>query len=122
MITMSVEDCRAMRPANLLKAAALGAVVAVAVSTTAAAQQGNAYGLGRPAAVANLPAGPFRTALEALPGRARGRALAILQGGEFTDDDLPYLRVDWRGGVFFEEPEWAAGEGGEAPPPPAEIT
>jgi len=110
-----------MRSAYFLKAAALGAVVAVAVSTTAVAQQGNAYGLGQPAAVSNLPAGPFRSALEALPGPARGRAMAILRGGEFTDGDLPYLRVDRRGGVFFEDPEWATGEGGEAPPP-AEIT
>ena len=45
-----------------MKAAALGAVVAVAVSTTAVAQQGNAYGLGQPAAGAHLPAGPSRSA------------------------------------------------------------
>ena len=119
---MSFEDCRALRPARVLKVAALGVAVAVSLSTTAAAQQGNAYGLGRPAAVANLPAGPFRAALEALPAPARGRALAVLQGGEFTAGDLPYLRVDRRGGVFFEDPVWPAGEGAEAPPPPAEIT
>ncbi len=111
-----------MRSARVLKAAALGAVVSVAVVTTAAAQQGNAYGLGRPAAVANLPAGPLRSALEALSGPARGRAMAVLQGGEFTDGDLPYLRVDRRGGVFFVDPVFAAGEGGEAPPPPAGLS
>ena len=90
---MSFEGCRALRPARVLKVAALGAVIAVSLSTAAAAQQGNAYGLGRPAAVDNLPAGPFRTALKALPAQARGRAMAVLQGGEFTEGDLPYLRV-----------------------------
>ncbi|MCZ6863357.1 MAG: hypothetical protein O7I42_24375, partial [Alphaproteobacteria bacterium] len=92
-----------VRTAQFLKAIALGAVFAVSASNTAAAQQGKAYGLNRPAAVADLTAGPFRSALEGLPAQARGRALGILQGGEFTDGDLPYLRVDRRGGVFFED-------------------
>jgi len=62
MINMLSEDCRIMRSARILKTVALGALVAVAVSTTAVAQQGNAYGLGQPAAASNLPAGPFRSA------------------------------------------------------------
>ncbi|MHA1527934.1 MAG: immunoglobulin-like domain-containing protein [Alphaproteobacteria bacterium] len=119
---MPFEICRTMRPARVLKAVALGVAIVVAVSTTAAAQQGNAYGLGKPAAVANLPAGPFRTALEALSGPARGHALAVLQSAEFTNGDLPYLRVSRRGDVFFEDPVFEAGEGGEVLPPPAEIT
>ena len=86
-----------MHSMRVLKATALGAVLMVAISitgsTTVAAQQGHAYGLGRPATVSELPAGPFRSALEALPGRARGRAMAVLQGGQFTQGDLPYLRV-----------------------------
>ena len=61
---MSFEDCRALRPARVLKVAALGVAVAVSLSTTAAAQQGNAYGLGRLAAVANLPAGPFNLGID----------------------------------------------------------
>ena len=54
---MLVKGFRATRSMSYLKAAALGAAVVVAVSTPVAAQQGNAYGLGRPAAVANLPEG-----------------------------------------------------------------
>jgi hypothetical protein len=108
-----------------LKAAVLGAAAVIALATTAAAQQGNAYGLNRPVAVADLPAGPIRSALEGLPAQARGRALGILQSFEFTDGDLPDLRVDRRGGVFYEDPEWvvdeAGGDTGEVSPP-AEIT
>jgi len=119
---MPFEICRTKRLARALMAVALGVAIAVVASTTAAAQQGNAYGQGRPAAVGNLPAGPFRSALEALPGPARGRALAVLQSAEFTDGDLPYLRLSRRGDVFFEDPVFEAGEGGEVLPPPAEIT
>jgi len=70
----------------------------------ASAQERRTYGLGEPAQAADLPAGAFRSALEALPPQARGRALGILQRGTVPAADFEFMRVDKRGGVFYVDP------------------
>ena len=55
----------------------LGAALMFNVATASAQGQAS-YGLGTPAQAADLPSGAFRSALEALPPQARGRALGLL--------------------------------------------
>jgi hypothetical protein len=83
--------------------AALGAALMFNVSTASAQAQAS-YGLGEPAQAADLPSGLFRSALEALPPQARGRALGILQRVTTPAADFDFMRVDKRGGVFYVDP------------------
>jgi hypothetical protein len=93
------------------------------VPSPTAAQGARAFGLGAPNTIEELPTGAFRSALEGLPGQARGRALGILRRHEFTEGDLPFLRVDPAGGVFYEDPAFGeAGEAAESGPALEEIT
>jgi PKD repeat protein len=74
------------------------------LAVPAHAQGGRHFGRGAPNALGELPTGAFRSALDQLPGPARGRALGILRRLEFGERDLPFLRVDRAGGVFYEDP------------------
>lgn len=75
------------------------------------------YPVGRPSQLDELPeAADLRTALEQLPEAARARGLRWLQSFSFTREDLPALRVDRNGGVFYV---CAAQPGEAAAPPPS---
>jgi PKD repeat protein len=81
------------------------------------------FGEGAPIAIEELPSGAFRSALEGLPGPARGRALGILRRLEFTEGDVQFLRVDRAGGVFYEDPIFEeAGEASDPGPSLEEVT
>ncbi|MCU7834285.1 MAG: hypothetical protein KZQ83_03445 [gamma proteobacterium symbiont of Taylorina sp.] len=57
-----------------------------------------------PVSINALPFGEFRTALENLPEPAQQRALGWLRRFEFPAADIAFLRVDQRGGIFYEDP------------------
>jgi hypothetical protein len=80
----------------------------------AAAQQGRAFGANARFDLADLPPGRLRSDLEALPAPARARALGWLNRFSFHSADVPYLRADPEGGVFYADTETAL-EGAPAP-------
>ena len=61
------------------------------------------FGRGAPATVNSLPAGDLRKSMEALPDKARERALSWLQAIEFSEQDLAYMRVDPQGGIYYAD-------------------
>ena len=77
-------------------------LVALATSTLAAPNP-HAYGVGHPFELQDLPFGDFRERLESLPEPARNKAMAWLHRFSFTEQDLGYLRVDDAGGIFYAD-------------------
>ena len=79
----------------------------LALSTSVLAVTGHEaqsyYGHGEPTGTAALPAGDFRSALEALPDKDRQRAIQWLQSIEFTTGDLASMRVDRQGGIYYAD-------------------
>ena len=61
------------------------------------------FGRGAPATVDSLPAGDLRNSLESLPAKSRERALSWLQAIEFSQQDLPYIKVDPQGGIYYAD-------------------
>jgi hypothetical protein len=61
------------------------------------------FGRGEPATLESLPAGDLRKSLESLPAQSRARALSWLQAIEFSEQDLPYMRVDPQGGIYYAD-------------------
>jgi hypothetical protein len=61
------------------------------------------FGRGEPAKLESLPAGDLRNSIESLPAQARARALGWLQVVEFSEQDLPYMRVDPQGGIYYAD-------------------
>jgi hypothetical protein len=61
------------------------------------------FGRGAPATVDSLPAGDLRNSLESLPAKQRERALSWLQAIEFSQQDLPYIKVDSQGGIYYAD-------------------
>jgi hypothetical protein len=61
------------------------------------------FGPGVPRSIGALPAGEFRTAVEALPESGRNLTLQWLQSIEFTSQDLAHMRVDKQGGVYYAD-------------------
>jgi len=59
------------------------------------------FGRGAPATVDSLPAGDLRNSLKSLPAKPRERALSWLQAVEFSQQDLPYIKVDPQGGIYY---------------------
>jgi hypothetical protein len=59
------------------------------------------FGRGAPATVDSLPAGDLRKSLESLSAKPRERALSWLQAVEFSQQDLPYMKVDPQGGIYY---------------------
>jgi hypothetical protein len=43
----------------------------------------------------------LRKSLESLPAQSRVRALSWLQAIEFSEQDLPYIKVDPQGGIYY---------------------
>lgn len=101
-------------------------------TSTLAAPDPRAYGVGHPFELQDLPFGDFRDRLESLPEPARNKAMAWLHRFSFTEQDLGYLRVDDAGGIYYADtylPEDAgteeSGSGeattSEAAPSPGEV-
>ena len=61
------------------------------------------FGRGAPAGVDSLPAGDLRNSLKSLPAQSRERALNWLQAIEFSQQDLPYMKVDPQGGIYYSD-------------------
>lgn len=91
---------------SLIRNAMVGLVSASIIATpvSAAPPQAAAFGLGQPAETTDLPPGLLRSNLDQLPAAAKARALRWLQGFEFPAADVAQLRVDARGGIFYEDP------------------
>jgi hypothetical protein len=87
--------------AGYLLAGLLG--VAGVVGSTSADAAVRFFGRGAPATVDSLPAGDLRKSIEALPEKARERALSWLQAIEFSEQDLAYMRVDPQGGIYYAD-------------------
>ncbi len=103
-------------------AAVVAAVAALLVAAPAAAQTKRVFGVGEPASISELPDGPLRSALEALPPQARGRALGILRQSNVPVEDFDYMRADPRGNIFYVDPSFESEGAEEEAAPPAAIT
>lgn len=75
------------------------------------------FPIGTPRQLEDLPAGRFRSQLDALPPAARGRALGWLRSFHFTEADLPSLRADASGAILYACDPAAAEEAVEPEPP-----
>jgi hypothetical protein len=110
-----------------LKLSVRTAVAVTAVATffavsPAEAQTKRVFGVGEPASISELPDGPFRSALEALPPQARGRALGILKQVNVPVEDFDFMRADPRGNIFYVDPSFETAGTEEEVVPPAAIT
>jgi len=61
------------------------------------------FGSGEPHSSTELPAGDLRESIESLPAATRGRALQWLQSVEFSAQDLPYMKVDKQGSIYYAD-------------------
>ncbi|HPQ95489.1 MAG: cadherin-like domain-containing protein [Thiothrix sp.] len=89
-----------------------------AVSTPS---QGRSYGADHPFTLSELPPGLLRKQLESLPANARSNALKWLHSFNFSTNDLPHMRADKNGGIFFVDqglPEAAGSTVGTIDPSP----
>ena len=68
------------------------------------ARSDNAYGVNAPFGINDLPPGILKKQLEDLSPAAQKRALGWMHRFSFTEQDVPALRVDQSGGVFYEDP------------------
>lgn len=89
---------RAILAASLLGAAAI-APLSVPAQTNAASER--MLGAGRLQKASDLPAGAFRSRLEALSPRARNRALEWLNGLQFPPEDAASLRATGAGEIYY---------------------
>ncbi|MFC1720418.1 hypothetical protein ACFL00_04690 [Pseudomonadota bacterium] len=80
---------------------AISPVTAFAQSSQA--QMSQQFGKGHPRFSRDLPPGRLKNRLESLPPQAAAAAMKALQEIEFTGGDLETLRLDDRGGVYFED-------------------
>ncbi|NOR41149.1 MAG: hypothetical protein GQ537_08065, partial [Gammaproteobacteria bacterium] len=88
---------------KLLKVIAFTLTTTLIPATAAAAPDSRAFGPGHPFELTDLPFGDIRTKLESLPAPARNKAMAWLNNFTFTTQDLPFLRIDDAGGVFYAD-------------------
>ena len=61
------------------------------------------FGQGAPVNIQGLPAGDLRKSIESLPAQARDRALAWLRVVEFSEQDLPFMKADPQGGIYYAD-------------------
>lgn len=80
----------------------LFALSAAPLSQTAVAGS-QFFGSGEPRSSTELPAGELRESIESLPAATRGRALQWLQSVEFSAQDLPYMKIDQQGSVYYAD-------------------
>jgi hypothetical protein len=97
------------------------ALFVVAINAATADQR--FFGLGQPNSINELPVGEFRSALEALPPTARGKALSELRRLTTPAQDFPHMRVDKRGHIHYVDPVVeVTGEEAETPLLPEDIS
>ena len=65
---------------------------------------GRAFGIGQPNSIQDLPPGQLRRDLEALPAKARGKALGWLREFSFPAEDVSSLRTNADGAIYYAEP------------------
>lgn len=84
-----------------------GLFLTILAASIAQAQSSNAnpkaFGKGHPLQVTHLPASGLRDRLLALDPHARANAMRRLKDLVFTSNDLPYIKVDAEGGIFFAD-------------------
>jgi hypothetical protein len=80
----------------------LFALTSGALPQTAAAGS-QFFGGGAPKSSTELPAGELRESIESLPEASRGRALQWLQSVEFSAQDLPYMKADPQGSIYYTD-------------------
>ena len=95
---MYADNTRRFPPKVLLLAAALA--LGLAVQPVLAQKQ---FGKGKPFEIADLPPGILKNQLGTLKSDSKQRALDWLHRFSFTEEDIPFLRVDDEGGVYFED-------------------
>ncbi len=88
---------------KLLKVIAFTLTTTLIPAAAAAAPDSRAFGPGHPFELTDLPFGDIRAKLESLPAPARNKAMAWLNNFTFTTQDLPFLRIDESGGVFYAD-------------------
>lgn len=97
------------------------------LSVPSFAGSGNAkprtFGIGFPGKVEDLPQSDFKAYLQSLPPQARGKALQTLRKFQFTELDLPFIKADPEGGVYFADvfPQKAGPDSAELTVPVAEA-
>jgi len=87
------------------------------------ARSDNAYGAKAPFNINDLPPGLLKQQLNDLPPAAQKRAVDWLHRFDFHEHDIPDLRVDRDGGVFYEDPAFdGVDPAPESSPELSEIT
>lgn len=90
---------------NIAVSISLAAALGMSMPASAAGEQGKMYGQGYPFQLNQLPKGPLRDKLDKLPVKARTNAKAWLDSIRFHDRDLPFMRADNSGGIYFADTE-----------------
>ena len=80
---------------------ALIAAIMAGYAVNAQAATPKAYGLSHPFVLSDLPKSDFRDQLKALPAKQRAQAMKQLHTFDFTAMDVPAMKVDKAGGVFY---------------------
>lgn len=87
-----------------LLAISIATALSSGVTTAAAADKGRAYGGNNPFKIADLPTtSDLRKNLEKLPTTNRDKAMKWLNGMQFHTHDLPYLKTDKDGGIYYAD-------------------
>ncbi len=86
---------------HYVKPMALAVLLSLPLLVSAQTTDFKAHAAGAPLQLGDLPASPLRTQLEALPTDIRSTALSKLKDIHISKADLPFLRVNNTGGVYF---------------------
>ena len=86
---------------HYVKPMALAVLLSLPLLVSAQTTDFKAHAAGAPLQLGDLPASPLRTQLEALPTDVRSTALSKLKNIHISKADLPFLRVNNTGGVYF---------------------
>ena len=113
---------------NLLKLTAGLAVISLPGTAISAPPADGNFRPDTPFGLEDLPPGLTRSKIESLPLSAQERAIGWLNSFSFHKSDLPFIKVDNEGGVFYQDtftpnatPELADGTGGDSGSPTLEA-
>ncbi len=112
---------------NLIKLTAGLAVISLPGIAVSAPADGN-FRPDIPFGLEDLPPGLTRAKIESLPQAAQERAIEWLNSFSFHQSDLPFIKVDNEGGIFYQDtftpgatPEMADGTSGDTGTPTLEA-
>lgn len=89
---------------KILLGLCIATILISSTSTHAApAPQSRTYGIGNPFKLEDLPPGLLRNQLKALPPQARDTAMSKLGSLHFHSHDVPYMRADKDGGIYYAD-------------------